>query len=184
MLPKSRRDKERSERIEEWLDKGMGCCALRNSEAAAFVQNTLLHFDGQRYRMMAWVLMPNHVHVLIEAKEPMAKIIQAWKSFSARWLLANNQRLRLGLPDPHNVWMREYWDRFIRDERHLASTFEYIHDNPVKAGLCARASDWPWSSARVSGSAGIADVLVGKANEDANVPPVGCDEIGDGEGKR
>jgi len=44
--------------------------------------------------------------------------------------------------------MREYWDRYMRDARHLAQTIRYIHENPVKAGLCLRAEDWLWSSAR------------------------------------
>jgi phage terminase large subunit len=59
--------------------------------------------------------MPNHVHVLIDPAEPISKTIQGWKSFSSRWLLAHNERLGLGIPDPNLVWMREYWDRFIRD---------------------------------------------------------------------
>lgn len=54
----------------------------------------------------------------------------------------------LEIPDPHHVWMREYWDRFIRDDAHLRATIDYIHRNPVKAGLCREPSDWPWSSAR------------------------------------
>ncbi len=171
LVPNSRREAERRKRIEEWLDKGMGCCALRHSEAATSVQATLLHFDGQHYRVIAWVIMPNHVHSLIETLEPIAKTVQAWKSFSARWLLANNQRLGLGIPDPHTVWMREYWDCYIRDERHLEATIEYIHHNPVKAGLCGSATDWPWSSARrFPGNVpepGNADVPVGPGNEDA-----------------
>ena len=54
--------------------------------------------------------------------------------------------LGLGVPGKH-FWMREYWDRYIRDENHFHSTIAYIHDNPVKAGLCAYSYEWPWSSA-------------------------------------
>jgi REP element-mobilizing transposase RayT len=43
--------------------------------------------------------------------------------------------------------MREYWDRYIRDEKHLTATLHYIHQNPVSAGLVDQAEDWPWSSA-------------------------------------
>ena len=50
--------------------------------------------------------------------------------------------------EPIRVWMREYWDRYIRDDRHFAATVDYIHQNPVKAGLTRRSEDWPWSSAR------------------------------------
>jgi hypothetical protein len=45
------------------------------------------------------------------------------------------------------VWHREYWDRYIRDEYHLQQATAYIHQNPVKAGLAAKAEDWRWSSA-------------------------------------
>jgi putative transposase len=152
LLPEIRKDVEKRKRIDRWLDAGMGCCALRNAEAAEFVQRALLHFDGERYQVLAWAIMPNHVHVLIDPAEPLSKIIQGWKSFTARWLLEHNERLGLGIPDPHHVWMREYWDRFIRDEDHLRATIDYIHRNPVKAGLCGEPRDWRWSSAhRVSG---------------------------------
>jgi type I restriction enzyme R subunit/putative DNA methylase len=147
LLPEIRRDIERRKWIEQWLDAGAGCCALKASEAAAFVQASLLHFHGDRYHLIAWVIMPNHVHVLIDPVEPVSKTIQGWKSFTSRWLLANNERLGLGIPDSRHVWMREYWDRFIRDEDHLRSTIDYIHRNPVKAGLCLAANQWPWSSA-------------------------------------
>lgn len=60
LLPEARRDIEKRKSIEHWLDAGMGCCALRNAEAAAFVQKSLLHFDGDRYRVLAWAIMPNH----------------------------------------------------------------------------------------------------------------------------
>ena len=147
LLPEIRRDIEKRKSIERWLDAGMGCGALRHPEAAACVQNALLHFDGDRYRILAWVVMPNHVHVVIDPSEPISKTVQGWKSFTARWLLAHNQRLGLELPDPHRVWMREYWDRFIRDGDHLQAAIDYIHCNPVKAGLCRQARDWRWSSA-------------------------------------
>lgn len=166
LLPEIRRDIEKRKGIEQWLDAGMGCCALRHAEAAACVQNALLHFDGDRYRILAWVIMPNHVHVLMDPAEPISKTIQGWKSCTARWLLKHNERLGLGIPDPHHVWMREYWDRFIRDADHLRATIDYIHRNPVKAGLCRAPGDWPWSSA--GSPPGSADVSVGMANEKAN----------------
>jgi type I restriction enzyme R subunit/putative DNA methylase len=167
LLPEVRRDTEKRKNIEQWLDAGMGCCALGNAQAAARVQESLLHFDGDRYRVLAWVIMPNHVHVLIDPVQPLAKIVQGWKSFTARWLLAHNERLGLGIPDPHHVWMRDYWDRYIRDDEHLRATIDYIHQNPVKARLCREPREWPWSSA--GRSPGRPDVLVGMANAKANV---------------
>jgi hypothetical protein len=63
LVPEIRKDIEKRKSIEQWLDAGMGCCALRQPEAAAYVQQSLLHFDGDRYLVLAWVIMPNHVHV-------------------------------------------------------------------------------------------------------------------------
>ena len=85
--------------------------------------------------------MPNHVHVVVE---PMAgvslhSIIQAWKSISAR-----RANILLGRTGP--FWMREYYDRYIRDDAHLEAAIRYAENNPVDAGLCARPEDWPWSS--------------------------------------
>lgn len=80
--------------------------------------------------------MPNHVHVLIKAYEDLSKIVQSWKSFTGKWALKRNRRLELGIPSDQKVfWQSEYWDRFIRDEKHFDSALEYILSNPVKAGL-------------------------------------------------
>ncbi|EAR23463.1 hypothetical protein NB231_16623 [Nitrococcus mobilis Nb-231] len=53
--------------------------------------------------------------------------------------------------------MRDYWNRFVRDQEHLDAVIAYIHANPVAAGLCPRPDDWPWSSARFSGRSGKAE---------------------------
>lgn len=151
-IAEDERDVERRKRIEAWLDSGMGCCALRHPEAAGCVRDTLLHGHGKQYHLLAWVIMPNHVHVVVEPLTPVSKIVQAWKSISSRWMLKANARLGLGIPEPDRVWMREYWDRFIRDERHLRNAISYIHENPVKAGLCRAASEWRWSSAEGVGA--------------------------------
>jgi len=145
-LPKDRVAVERRKRIEHYLDAGMGCCALRNPAVAGVVQETLLRFDLERYRLLAWSIMPNHVHVLIWPLADLGKIVQSWKSYTGRWALAKNAELGLGVPGKV-FWMREYWDRFIRDEKHYGAVVEYIHNNPVKAGLCESPGQWRWSSA-------------------------------------
>jgi len=154
-----RQDVERRKKIECWLDSGMGCCALSHPAVAQQVQDSLLHFDGTRYRLAAWCIMPNHVHVLVKPVAPLAQIVQGWKSVTARWALAHNEALKLGIPDAKHLWQREYWDRYIRDEEHFRSAVDYIHQNPVKAGLCRCAEDWPWSNA------GSANVLVGLSHD-------------------
>jgi len=90
--------------------------------------------------------MPNHVHVMIEPSVDLSRIVQSWKSYTGRWILSQNDELSLGVQGK-NVWMREYWDRYIRDENHYRKSVEYIHMNPVKAGLCKEPSEWRWSSA-------------------------------------
>lgn len=145
-LPEDKQSVERRKRIEEWLDAGMGCCALRHPEVAGTVQDSLLRFDGERYRLISWCIMPNHVHVLIRPAIELGKILQSWKSFTGRRALAKNAELELGVPGKA-FWMREYWDRFIRDERYFNAVVEYIHNNPANASLCRIPSEWKWSSA-------------------------------------
>ena len=171
-LPEGERSAERRRRIERWLDAGMGCCALRHPAVAAQVRASLGHFDGERYRLLAWCVMPNHVHALIEPLGPLATIVQGWKSVTARWALARNGELNLGIPDPRHLWMREYWDRYIRDAHHRRRVVDYIHRNPVKAGLCAEPAAWPWSSAARSAGvpAGSADGGEERADGDVGVP--------------
>ena len=138
------------DKLEEYLNAGHGECLLRQPALAQIVENALLHFDGQRYRLLAWVVMPNHVHVLIEtqAGHALAEVVQSWKSFTAK---AINQVLgRRGA-----LWQREYFDRYVRDDRHLQAVIEYIDNNPVQAGLVKVASDWRFGSARLGAPASL-----------------------------
>ncbi len=139
-------DRERRKTIEKWLDAGSGSCLLGHPEIAQLVQDALLGFDGQRYHIIAWCIMPNHVHVLLEPMVPLSSIVRSWKSFTSRKGHGIAKVLGLDAPAP-GFWMREYWDRFIRNEEHLMQVVEYIHQNPVKADLCHTPEAWPWSSA-------------------------------------
>ena len=141
------RDVERRKRMEGWLDAGLGCCALAHPRMAETMEDALLRFDGERYRLLAWCIMPNHVHTLIEPSAPLPEIVKSWKSFTGRWALPQGAALGFRTPGK-SFWMREVWDRFIRDDTHLRRTIDYIHQNPVKAGLCASPTAWAWSSAR------------------------------------
>ena len=86
--------------------------------------------------------MPNHVHVVIDIvdDQSLTNIVRSWKSFTARQ--ANE---RLGRSGP--FWHADYFDRYMRNEEHLAQTVEYVEQNPVKAGFVSTAEDWIWSSA-------------------------------------
>jgi len=131
-------------RLQAYLDAGYGACWLTSPDVARLVEETLLLFDGERYRLLAWVIMPNHVHTLIETLPgcPLDKVIHSWKSFTSS--RANALLGRKGA-----FWHRDYYDRYIRNERHLELAVRYIHANPVKAGLVERAEQWPFGSARL-----------------------------------
>ena len=77
---------ERRKRLEDWLDAGHGCCAPLDPRAASCVVDTWHRFAEERYDLIAWVVMPNHVHVLVRVYEGIAlwKIVQSWKSFTGR----------------------------------------------------------------------------------------------------
>lgn len=150
--------------VEAFLDAGQGNCWLRQSEIAAIVENALLHFDGQRYFLLAWCVMPNHVHLLIRTIDgwPLSDLLHGWKSFTAN---AINRNLgRNGV-----VWMADYFDRYIRDGLHLAAVIEYIHSNPVKAGLVDDESAWQYSSARLGARASCPQTIK-NCGQDARTP--------------
>jgi valyl-tRNA synthetase len=122
-------------RIEAFLDSGQGACHLAKPEIASLVQDALRHFDGQRYDLIAWCIMPNHVHVVVRPFEghDLADILHSWKSFTAKQ--ANRQ---LGISG--SFWQEEYYDHLIRDEEDFNRNMSYLLQNPEKAGLKA----WPW----------------------------------------
>jgi len=119
-----------SRRIDEWLDQGAGSCVLRDADNAKIVEGALRYFDGQRYELASFVVMPNHVHVLFRPLEGHAlpEIWKSWKGFTAREI--NKRMGKAGA-----LWQDEYWDRLIRNERHFCKVSEYIRENPVKAKL-------------------------------------------------
>ena len=129
-------------RIEKYLDCGFGELLLKDERVAVMVQNSLLNFDGSRYRLFAWVVMPNHLHTLMTRFEDyeLKNILHSIKSYTAHE--ANKLLHRTG-----QFWIEDYFDRYIRDEEHFHQTVEYIEMNPVKARLCEKPSDWPFSSA-------------------------------------
>ncbi|MES2995504.1 MAG: transposase [Verrucomicrobiota bacterium] len=158
-------ENQRAKRLHGWIaryeDAGHGACVLQQSQCAEIVQSALLHFDGDRYRMLEWVIMPNHVHMMLETLPgyELAGVIKSWKSFTAR-------RIHDAIGGSGPLWQREYFDRYIRDENHFHASRKYIHENPVKAGLVAQAEDWRWGSASQQRSAGFA----GSASNDTKKP--------------
>jgi REP element-mobilizing transposase RayT len=129
-------------RIELYLDQGHGNCYLADPRIASLVQNSLLFFEGERYRLSAWVVMPNHAHFLVTPcpGQKLSRILHSLKCYTANE--ANKIVVRKG-----TFWQPESFDRYIRDTNHFASVIRYIESNPVKARLCARADDWAYGSA-------------------------------------
>jgi REP element-mobilizing transposase RayT len=124
-----------SERIDKYLDSGAGACHLARPEIAAVVAQALRHFDGTRYRLDAWCIMPNHVHSVFMAMagQYLDKILHSWKSFTA-----NRANAILGATG--EFWQREYYDRLIRNATEFGRFVQYVADNPVRAGL----ANWKW----------------------------------------
>ena len=118
------------EQRERWLDQGHGSCLLGQPQAASIIADSLKHFDHERYILDRYVVMPNHIHVLIKplGHNSMTDILHSWKSFTANEV--NRAFARTG-----PLWMEESFDTIVRDAEHLHACRQYIARNPQKAGL-------------------------------------------------
>ncbi|MFN8338280.1 MAG: transposase [Saprospiraceae bacterium] len=118
------------QRIEKWLDAGYGSCVLKDIEIIKIVVNALKHFDEIRYRLDSYVIMPNHIHIIVApfSGYSLSQITHSWKSFTAneinKFLGKNGQ-----------LWRHESYDHIIRNEESLINIRQYIKLNPVKAGI-------------------------------------------------
>ena len=136
-------ERERRKKLEAYLDKGRGASWLRRPEVAAICENGFRHFDGERYTLRAWCLMPNHVHVLVSVTTvPMSEFVKSWKGYTAH---RSNEILHRANA---SFWAEDYWDTYMRDTEQELRIVHYIESNPVKAGLVREARQWLWSSAR------------------------------------
>ena len=174
---------------ESIMDLSLGACTLRERSVAEKKIEAWKHFDGKRYDLISYVVMPNHCHLLIKTYDdwPISSLVSSWKkhvtyfvrkdeelwqkycnsyyAYKENYLKYNaalstgrigkeekdeyNAALECGAPSRSyktHFWQREYWDRFIRDENHFNKVIDYIHENPVKAGLAKTASDYNFSS--------------------------------------
>jgi REP element-mobilizing transposase RayT len=116
--------------IDRHLDEGHGSCLLREPANADIVARAFEHFDHSRYLLHAWVIMPNHVHLLLSpcAEFPLSRIVAGWKRFTATKIHARNR-------GSGSVWQKDYFDRLIRDWDHFINVARYIRGNPSKASL-------------------------------------------------
>lgn len=129
---------------EKLLDHGnSGPFWLRDPKIAVLVKESILRGErlGQ-YTLCSYVVMPNHVHVLLEPRLPLSRITRGLKGVSSRD--ANALLGRKGQP----FWQEESFDHWIRDGAQFERVRWYIENNPVKAGLVKSPLEWPWSSAQ------------------------------------
>lgn len=112
-------------KIDEWLDAGMGSCLLKFPNIRKIVCDALSFFDGDRYRLHSYVVMPNHVHVLVEllGENKTGDVLHSWKRHTA------NQINKL-IGGSGKFWQHESFDRIIRDKEHYNNVLRYIANNP------------------------------------------------------
>jgi REP element-mobilizing transposase RayT len=141
-LPELERRNERVRRADRLLDEGRGSAVLREWLVASAVQETLWFGHGRRYRLHAYVIMPNHVHTVLTllAGQSLSDVVRTTKSYSARE--ANRILGRTG-----RFWQVEVFDRLIRNPEHFERTIRYIEWNPVKAKLVVDPRHFAFSSA-------------------------------------
>jgi REP element-mobilizing transposase RayT len=123
-----------SRRIHEWLDAGYGSCLLARPEICRVVDDALNFFNGQRYALGEYIVMPNHVHVLLEplGHHQLSEILHSWKSYSAK-------EINKVIGSHGSVWHRESFDHIVRSPAHLTRIEEYIRDNPKSLPIGKRA---------------------------------------------
>ena len=119
------------------------------SKQACSVVLRALENTRKRYglHVYGFVLMPEHVHLLLSEPErgTLARALQSLKSASARMArVARTESMGTRIP----FWQARYYDRYMRDVDEFSEKLRYIHRNPVKRGLCSTPGQWAWSSFR------------------------------------
>ena len=110
--------------VDRWLDNNYGDCLLKKTINRKIVEDALLFFNGERYDLVAFVVMPNHVHILMKLKEgnELIEIMRSIKSYTAKKINENENRTG-------PVWQSESYDRLIRDPAHFENVIRYIIAN-------------------------------------------------------
>jgi putative DNA methylase len=148
-------------RYDNYLDRRCEQSLLTDARVGKVIRENLYHHHGSKYELLAYCVMPNHVHLLLQpfqtagaeqtlteplsderpdSSSPLAAIMHSLKSFTAN--KANEALARTG-----PFWQHESYDHWVRDLDELERIVNYIKSNPVRAGLCATPTDWEFSSA-------------------------------------
>ena len=152
--------------VDDMLDHQSGVRHLADDRQAEIVHNAVLHFAGERYTLLAFVVMPSHHHWLFlpdeawsrqvvargrgtsQPQTPREIISHSVQSYTAT--MCNRIRGASG-----RYWQGETFDHWARDEAEMYRIIEYIEHNPVKAGLVEQPEHWQWSSARLRAGTGM-----------------------------
>lgn len=137
---------------DEWLDKcATGPQWLENENIARTISEAILGMQNSRYKLIAYCIMPNHVHLLIEN---LVKELSPHRGKRSRYPVAETLRLlkgatardcNLALKRNGQFWHHESYDHYVRDEAELSRIIKYILDNPVKAGLVKEWNNWKFT---------------------------------------
>jgi REP element-mobilizing transposase RayT len=131
--------------MDHLLDKArIGPTYLAMPSIAQIVADSLQYCGKTDFELHAWVIMPNHVHVLATARTEVSKFMRRMKGYSARQ--ANRALTRTG----EIFWQEESYDHLVRTPEEFRDIEAYILNNPVKAGLARSAEDYRWSSSYVA----------------------------------
>jgi REP element-mobilizing transposase RayT len=135
--------RELRRKIERYLDQGHGECLLRQPQIADLAAEALLHYEGEQYLLDEWVVMPNHVHVILWPRPnfTLSEILKGRKRHIAR-----QANLILGRTG-ETFWQRESYDHWIRNDEEKSRIRRYIRMNAINARLCKTPEEWKWSSA-------------------------------------
>lgn len=137
-----------SRNIQRYLDKGIGDCRLKEPFVAEMVKQSIHYFDGSRYISHAFCIMPNHLHWLLtplaestssKIDSALISIMHSIKSYTSHQ--ANKLLKRTG-----RFWSKEYYDHLVRSSEEFARLLVYVLENPVKARLCGKWEEWPWTA--------------------------------------
>ena len=143
-------------KYDRFLDKlSNGPYHLQKSPVAETVAATLHRFDGEFYTLLAYCIMPNHVHILIDTAKQIEELSLGHDPELGQYVQLETIMKRIKGPTAvecnrilhlsGRFWQREHYDHYVRNEKEQQNILTYIVDNPVKAGFVEMAEDWPYS---------------------------------------
>ena len=118
--------------VDKWLNNNYGNCLLKKQSNRKIVEDALFFFNGRRYDLVAFVVMPNHIHILMKLREgyELTEIMRSIKSYTAKKINDNEN-------STGPVWQSESYDRLIRDQKHFENVVSYIIANNKKLAWVA-----------------------------------------------